>query len=32
MVDLSGWTSERYRIPGEPVIPTDPTDGDDEPA
>jgi len=32
MVDFSAWTTERYRIQGDPVTPAEPSDGDDEPA
>jgi endogenous inhibitor of DNA gyrase (YacG/DUF329 family) len=30
LVDLSGWVSERYRIPGEPVPTRDPANDDDD--
>ena len=30
MLDLSAWTSDRYRIPGEPVPTRDPANDDDD--
>jgi endogenous inhibitor of DNA gyrase (YacG/DUF329 family) len=29
LLDLSAWTTERYRIPGEPVPTYDPANDDD---
>jgi uncharacterized protein len=29
LLDLSAWTSERYRIAGDPVPPNDPSNDDD---
>jgi endogenous inhibitor of DNA gyrase (YacG/DUF329 family) len=30
MLDLDAWTSERYRVPGDPVPLTDATNDDDD--
>lgn len=29
LLDLAAWTTERYRIPGDPVTPAEPRDDDD---